>query len=398
MVADPACPAWVDAFTLATPLAQLLGARAVVDDWTCQRLSGFGRGIGTWRLRGDAMVAGRRHGWALVLKGWAPTEGSATPAAWDWPHREAELYLSGALAALPPGIRAPRCLHSLTRNDGTIWIWLEDLGDTCGHPRTIVDYAITARHLGQLNGAYLAGRPLPEGRGLDRTWLAAWVEAAAPEMALLLDGIDHPRMRAVYPPEVVEAFGALWTSRHVLLDRLGRLPATFCHRDAFGRNLFHPAENEETIAIDWEFAGFGFAGEDLTPLVAATALFMDIASDDIERLERTAFAAYLKGLRAAGWAGDPADIHAAYAISAALRFGVGMARMIVPFMLSDEQIADWASEEGTTETETVTEYAAINRWLCALADTVVSGGSDPTPERARGPRPGDVSTPLPDAT
>ncbi len=375
MMADVSCPGWINADNLAAPLTRMLGTRAAAEAWTCQRLAGSGRGVGTWRLRGDAAVGDKSREWALVLKGWAPTEENTHPDAWDWPNREAELYLSGNLEALPPGVRAPRCFDSLVREDGSIWIWLEDLGDA-GHPRSLDDYVTAARHLGRFNGAFLAGWPLPAGQGLGRTWLARWVEAAAPEMALLLDGIDHPRVRAAYPPKIVETFGALWMSRRHLLDRLDRLPATFCHRDAFGRNLFlreDDAGDVETIAIDWEFAGIGFPGEDLTALVAATAMFMDIATEDIEPLERDAMTAYLVGLRETGWSGNPADVHTAYALSAALRFGVGMARMIVPLLLSDERLAAWAQGQGYAESEIVAACAAVNLWLCGLAEACLSG-------------------------
>jgi hypothetical protein len=386
MCAEQPCPDWVDAPALEPPLSRLLGKTpAVASGWGCQRLGGFGRGVGTWRLRGVAEIASERREWSLVLKGWAPTAENATPTAWDWPHREAALYRSGVLTALPPGIRAPRCLDALEREDGTVWIWLEDLGDSAARVRSIDEHATAARHLGQLNGAYLAGRPLPTAPGLARSWLAQWIEAAAPEIALLLNGIDHPRVRTVYPTDVVDVFGKLWASRAALLTRLDRLPACFVHRDAFSRNLFLPAEAAnavETIAIDWEFAGIGFVGEDLAALVAASAIFMDVAPEDIARLERTALAAYLGGLRAAGWDGDPADVHDAYALSAALRFGVGMTRMVVPFLMSDERMARWVAQERTTETETVRQYAAINRWLVDLAASA-HGPSGTAREEAR---------------
>ena len=44
---------------------------------------------------------------------------------WD---REAEAYASGLLETLPRGLAAPRCF-GVDRHDGTLWIWLEDIGD-----------------------------------------------------------------------------------------------------------------------------------------------------------------------------------------------------------------------------------------------------------------------------
>ena len=76
-------------------------------------------------------------------------------------------------------------------------IWLEDIQET---PKTwtVERHGIAARHLGQFNGAYLTGRPLPaEQPWLYRGRAREWIEFAAP----MFEGFQHDDVRAEYSPQ-----------------------------------------------------------------------------------------------------------------------------------------------------------------------------------------------------
>jgi len=161
----------------------------------------------------------------------------ATDELIDW-RREALAYHSGLLDDLPGDLTAPRC------------------------------YGVAARHLGQFNGVYLAGRPLPTQPWLNRGFLRAWTADAARvtviEPIAQAETWAHPLVRAAFPDPVVERLLRLHTEREDFLAVLERLPQTLSHLDAFPGNLLArrtAAGAEQTVALDWAFVGIAAVGE-----------------------------------------------------------------------------------------------------------------------------------------
>ena len=108
--------------------------------------------------------------------------------------------------------------------------------------------------------------------------------------------------------------------------------------DAFRHNLFwagFAGESHELVAIDWSFTGIAPVGMDLAPFVGAGIASRDVMIDDGIEFERDAYTGYLDGLRESGWAGAKEEIRAGYAISAMLRYNLGVLWFIVPFFLKD---------------------------------------------------------------
>jgi hypothetical protein len=56
--------------------------------------------------------------------------------------------------------------------------------------------------------------------------------------------------------------------------------------------------------IDWSFSGDGAIGEDIGNLVPDSIFDLQVDALELPRLEALLPAAYLSGLRAAGWSGD----------------------------------------------------------------------------------------------
>ena len=227
----------------------------------------------------------------------------------DW--RRESAILGGGLpdAYRAAGLRGPRIqLREDGPGDGEIALWLEDVAGRPGGDWTMAEFGVAARRLGRAQGRLAleggAGRaPDWASRGFLRRYLedveprvdwtrldddAAWAKAAGA-------GFEAPGLR--------EAAQALRASRSALLAMVEAGPRTICHLDVWPNNLF--ALPDETVLIDWAFAGDGGLGEDLGNLVPDAVFDQLVPPERLAELDRTVLAAYLEGLVDAGWTGDP---------------------------------------------------------------------------------------------
>ena len=307
----------VDQDTL-TPLVQraLNSGTFKVADWTFEPLhGGIGEGTAIYRFSGEGDDQGQTIPWSLILKILPPEGGSADPAAWDYYKREAAAYRSGWLDDPQGGMAAPQCYGVLDQEDGTCWLWLEDIQDMYGDQWPLEHYAVVARHLGRFNGAYLVDRPLPDWPWLSSNWLRRYVEQSAPAIEPLRDALTSPWGRRWLPEGDREPFFRLWAERGLYLDALDRLPQTICHLDVFRRNLFarQTADgHNETVLIDWAFVGRGPVGADLNPLVWMSLAFGGVGLDRQQELQEVVIEGYLQGLRDVGWLGDAQLVRLGY--------------------------------------------------------------------------------------
>ena len=164
-------------------------ADAVPIQWSLQTLGGgvtedIGASGGIRRVAGTAQHLGRTIEWPVIVKAllrqevvvgdYRPVRND--PRAFDYWRREADVYDSGLLAALGGGLLAPRCFRIDDHGDEML-LWLEDVPDDGPSEWSFDQYRPAVFHLGQLNGLYLDGRPLPFqpwlSRGRIREWLAA---------------------------------------------------------------------------------------------------------------------------------------------------------------------------------------------------------------------------------
>src|SRR5258708_23089047 len=299
-----------------------------MSDWTGPATSGV------YRLAGTGRDQDREVEWSLILKVLSlkvlsPTPEGRTPASCEQGHvlywkREALVYQSDLLDDLPGGVRGPRCYNIVEHADSSVWLWLEDLKEIYGPRWPLEQYARAAQSLGQMNGAYLAGRPLPSYPWLVRTgsprgllehfgWM--WKIVHDPSTW------QHPRLCAAFPLPIASRLLRLWEDRSVLLDVLERLPQTFGHLDAWRRNLFAVPERygqHQLIAIDWAYPGLGTIATDIGDLFAASFSLFGVEPCDPRTLDTAIFESYLEGLSAVGWRGDCRMVRCAFAIFTAL--------------------------------------------------------------------------------
>jgi hypothetical protein len=287
--------------------------------------------LGLHRFKGIAQDLGEARPWSIVLKAVHAPVDDNDPTHWNYHRREILAYQDGLLADLPGGLLAPRCLGVTEHPDGVCWLWLEDLLDSASLPWSLVEYGLAAHHLGRFNGAYASGYPLPDLPWLSRDWLRGWLNYYEADSRAVLELIrderfwEQPLLRSVFPRPVTDDILQLWDSHDMLLTTLDQLPRTFCHMDAYRPNLIlrRAAQGtNQTVAIDWVFAGIGAIGEEIANLLAASLIWFEYDAAQAKSLDEAVFASYLDGLREAGWQGDSRLVRLGYTAACALRWGL----------------------------------------------------------------------------
>jgi hypothetical protein len=366
-----------------TPLVRqaLDREQAQVIDWAYEPIyGGVGVGGSIYRFSGTARDGEEELPWSLILKTIHAIPQRRSPSAFNYWRREPEAYRSGLLYELPGRVTAPRCYGVVECAEDTCWLWLEEVEDRFG-AWPIEQYGVVARYLGQLNGAYLAGRPLPEASWLSQKWMRSYVEPAAPMFERLRSSLDHPLIRRLLPGDAADGLLACWESRERYLSALERLPRTFCHLDAFRRNLFArqgPDGREETVAVDWSYTGIASIGEELVPLVGATLSFFEVGPDRAQELDQIVFDGYVQGLRDAGWGGDPRLARLGYLAGLQTRYNLGGLGEGLVVVFDERQHAGSERAFGRPMEEIMdmlaavaAQYAVLCREVDMLVDTVV---------------------------
>ena len=285
--------------------------------------------LGLYRFQGTARDGSEDHAWSMILKAVdAPVH--EDPSYWNYHRREILAYEQGLLTALPGGISAPRCYGISKYSDRICWLWLEDIPNPAGVRWSLTEYAQVARHLGQFNGSYLTGHPLPEFPWLSRNWMRGWLgfyETSNREVLELLQNKqfwEHPVLRYAFSDSVTGDVLRLWQRQEQFFTILNRLPQTFCHLDAYRPNLFLRQDargSTQTVAVDWAFTGIAALGEEIANLLAASLIWLECDAREAQRLDEAVFSGYMDGLREAGWQGDPRVARLGYTTACALRWG-----------------------------------------------------------------------------
>jgi hypothetical protein len=106
---------------------------------------------------------------------------------------------------------------------------------------------------------------------------------------------------------------------------LAKLPQTLCHHESSLANLFAVDRGDglvETVAVDWENVGPGPVGCEIATLVFGTLRRCEFDAERAMELEQVVFAAYVDGLREAGWSGPVDHVRLGYTAALALRWSV----------------------------------------------------------------------------
>jgi hypothetical protein len=321
---------------------------------------------GLHRISGSGRDRGKPLAWSVVLKmlhrPTAPTAGE--PSHPDYWRREALAYQSGLLDDLPAGLSAARCFGVTEPTADVVCLWLEDVAGSFGSAWPRGRFLTAARHLGQFNGAYLAGHALPALPWLSRGWLRSWVARTCAPAFPVLDqpGLwKHPLIAPYFAPTTGAQLRRLCDERERWLDALDQLPQTLCHWDAWRPNLFArrgAAGEEETGAVDWAFVGLGPVGAEIGQLVALDLLMGHVAPAGATELNAQATDAYVAGLREAGWRCDERAVKLGAAALISLRW-----TLLLPRFLAGA--ADEGAHAGMEAMLGIPVAALMERWGAA---------------------------------
>ncbi|MGN6200372.1 phosphotransferase [Humibacter sp.] len=244
-----------------------------------------------YRLRGRALVDGKRVPWSLIEK---TTEGPllAEPYLLDNGVREFDAYASGLLDDLAPAVRAPRLHGSTAGEDGRLTLLLEEVVHDGTRPLDSESLLIAAHDLGTLAGHWL-------GRVPDEPWLfTGWIDRHSQPQAM---DAGRATLSTQHPPMVARLGDRLPAARR-LIDAQPRvrgileaLPHTLCHHDAVGANVF--VASGETVLIDWESVGPGPVGADLASLLFSSVRRGDAMASIVTEVLDDAVEAYWHGAR-----------------------------------------------------------------------------------------------------
>jgi hypothetical protein len=329
--------------------------------------------MGLYRISGLAQSAGQTKPWSVVLK--APGAGgmaSDDPAAPEYWKREARAYQSGYLQDLPGGLAAPRCYGVTDESEHEAWIWLEDIPQPTV-PWTMDRHALAGFHLGQFNGAYLTGRPMPP----DVDWLLqggrtpGWIARVEPQIDRLYRFLETPLGRHWFRPGDHDRIERLFANRHVLLQALDRLPRCFCHHDAFRRNLMDRRTADgrvETVAIDWSYTGIGGVGQEIAMTIWVALQWLEVTAQQAAAFEQAVYEGYLAGLRDTGWRGDPRQVRLGYTATASLVNCLAWPIYMNDALKDAQSIALGESIIGHSIGEIIDQWATIQPQLFALGE------------------------------
>jgi hypothetical protein len=366
----------IDALIL-TPIVQqaLESNTPEIIDWERQSLSARSATTSQiYRFIGHAQDGDKTSTWSVILKiGVEEMHGGDAQGGL----RERVVYESGFLNNLPSSLVAPRCYGVVEHPDGAFWLWLEDIQETV-KKWSLEDFGFVARQLGQFNGRYLTGTPLPTQPWISKGWLRSYVARNESAIPLLQTATDHPFVKRVYPSDLVDALVRLWNEKETFYAALGNLPQTFCHMDAHRRNLFICKDNkgnQQLVAADWAFCGIGTLGEELAPLVTVSIAFDDGIWDSkrVDAFQQIILNNYLNGLQDVGWTGDREIIEFCYAVTTSYRYGLGVVNSVIPGLV-DEASYQKREEVFGRKTEQLVDHWAvvIGHNMLTLADKVQS--------------------------
>ncbi len=306
-----------------------------IASWSVERLKGNGttNPDGLWLFQGSG---GPRRGellfrgpapngrderpWSLVLKILIRPENEQPPSdLWYW-QRELLVAQSGLAARLPGPVKAPRFYRLDSQPES--WLWMEHIQDVRPGPWTLESFKFAARELGRWNGALVLAGPPPDEPWLARQHYRTWLNQVDPERHW-----SFPLLLKHVSAELRARWDQLWSERDEFFGVLEALPQVFCHADAQRRNLaIRPVRDQaaELVVLDWGNCGLAPLGVEMSMLVFGNLVLGEWPSAAARELDTAAFAAYVAGLKDAGWQGEAATVRLAYLAWLAVFLGLVM--------------------------------------------------------------------------
>lgn len=259
---------------------------------------------------------------------------------------EADVYLSGLSASLPPGMRLPRvhCVDML--DDDHLVLVLEDV-----KPATAQwdqeRYGLAAELLGRLNARLTTDDILPASANrtpgqLSKIMFEGLLERLTIPVLLDEHTWSHPLLAGSRLRQNVAELAARMPS---IVRQLAQRPQLMSHGDPCPQNLLIPADSPNNlVAIDWTLGGLVAAGDDLGQLLIGRAHSGELALEELTELRELVIGRYHAGLLSEGHSNiHEEDVRAGLDGSLVLRsalLSIPTGRLGEP--VTDE-LADWMS-------------------------------------------------------
>ncbi|WP_426451895.1 phosphotransferase [Paenibacillus sp. S-38] len=298
----------------------------IIGSWTCQPLGAMEGNFvtdGVLRVEGWSEAADGPIPWSVVVKMIRSDRTRDDSAHYHYWRREALVYGSGLLNSLPGGLSTPLCYGVEEKDDGSVWLWLEDIPED-GMPWGEAEFAFAARQLGRFQGAYLTGTPLPDHWWLNRAWLRSWVQQCRVHRPSTKPEAVIHAWRNHGIEQILEKYEEFSQVIDRWVDRLEQLPRTLAHQDYYKNNLIllrSPSDQSPLglTALDWQFASLSGVGEDLGRFFGLSMTKGQIPASSFARYRELFIEWYLDGLRDAGWRGDERLPRMGFLASCAIR-------------------------------------------------------------------------------
>jgi hypothetical protein len=301
-----------------------------IQGWRVRNLEGNGgnpASLGLYRFEGVGVDRSEWLDRSVILKviqlpanqGFVKEGEGVDPTDWNYWKRGLLVYQSGWLDSLPEGITASYCYEAVEVPGNIVGMWLEDIKDSYPSGRLLHRYALTARHLGRLNGTYISCRELPSFPWLSkertRQCLASFPWQDFPW--------DHPLVWQQFPDPAVDSFRSMLQDHERFLAKLDLIPKTICHGDTNPANFISRRslrKPEQTVAMDWCLIGIEPLGDDLGQLVYGT--YVNLKNYRLKDISELLFTSYINGLEDSGCRIDTQLVRFGYTASAAFRVGL----------------------------------------------------------------------------
>ena len=214
-------------------------ANLTLGTWGIKQIAG-GLGnpvsVGLFRVEGVGRAGSEQRPWSAILKiiqspanvGQTNLGEGDDPTHWNYWRREVLVYQSSLLPTLPTGLIAPRFFGMNELPGEMACLWLEEVIDDYQDVWPPERYALTARHLGRLNGQYAGEQPPAAFPWLGRGRLRQWRDLF-PVWQII--PWQHPQVSARYPEAETVNMRRLLRDSEAFLLRLEPLPHTLCHGD-----------------------------------------------------------------------------------------------------------------------------------------------------------------------
>jgi hypothetical protein len=232
---------------------------------------------------------------------------SDDPHHWNYWRREADAYASGALRSSLAGTGLEMPGATIEDDDEGITLWIDFVPGVAGTKFLLGDFEALAGGLGR----WQARGPLDEPWCSDG-FIRAYSASKPARYDLLDDDAvwDRPIVAECWPGPLRAGWQRLVANRERLLGIIESLPRTRCHLDVWAGNMSRRVDGDVAL-FDWSFTGDGAFGEDIGNVVPDGVFDLFWPAERIGELDDAVFAAYVEGLRQAGWPGDPREVRLA---------------------------------------------------------------------------------------